>query len=81
MARNRGQSNLALGLVTIVVAITALLFVFFKIGELSDSCKVEPKPICQQLSGFTMSMIIVLLIIGGFVITIAATVFIMLSAQ
>ena len=76
-----GQTHIVLGLVTIFVAIAALIFVFYNIEALAERCKVEEMPMCEHLSGFTMSMIIVLLIVGGFVITISATVFIMLSAQ
>lgn len=76
-----GQTHIILGLVTIFIAIAALLFIFYNLEQLADRCKSEHTPICDQLSGFTMSMLIVLLIVGGFVITISATVFIMLSAQ
>jgi hypothetical protein len=76
-----GQTHIILGLVTIFVAIAALFFVFYQLEVLAEKCKTEDTPICKQLSGFTMSMIVVLLMVGGFVITITATVFIMLSAQ
>jgi len=76
-----GQTHIMLGLVTIFISIAALFFVFYNIEILAEKCKTEDTPLCRQLSGFTMSMIIVLLIVGGFVITISATVFIMLSAQ
>jgi len=76
-----GQTHVFMGLVTIVVAIAALFFIFYQLEQLADSCKVKVEPICSQLSGFTMSMLIVLLMVGGFVITITATVFILMSAD
>jgi hypothetical protein len=76
-----GQTHIILGLVTIFISIAALFFVFYNLEILAERCKTEESPLCKQLSGFTMSMIVVLLMVGGFVITISATVFIMLSAQ
>jgi hypothetical protein len=76
-----GQTHIILGLVTIFVSIAALFFVFYNLEILAERCKTEESPLCKQLSGFTMSMIVILLMVGGFVITISATVFIMLSAQ
>jgi hypothetical protein len=76
-----GQSHLALGILVIIVSIVALFYVFYSLQSLADRCKTEDMPICKQLSGFTMSMLIVLLMVGGFAITISATAFIMLSAH
>lgn len=76
-----GQTHIILGLITIFVSIAALFFVFYNLEILAERCKTEESPLCNQLSGFTMSMIVILLMVGGFVITISATVFIMLSAQ
>jgi len=71
------------GLATIFIAAFALFFVFHSLEQLSLQCEadLESSPLCAQLSGFSMSMIIVLLIVGGFVITITATAYIMLSAS
>lgn len=40
----------------------------------------EESAICEQLSGFTLSMLIILLVIAGFVIVVSVIVYIMLSA-
>lgn len=72
--------HIYIGLATIFVSIFMLFFVFYSLEQLATSCKTEPKPICQQFTGFTHSMIVILLIIGGFVITTTATVYIMMSA-
>ena len=70
------------GLVTIFVAAFTLFFVFHSLEQLSLRCETDPSSssLCAQLSGFSMSMLIVLLIIGGFVITITATAYILLAA-
>lgn len=70
------------GLVTVFVAIFALFFVFHSLEQLSAQCHENPKAsvLCSQMSGFSMSMLIILLIVGGFVITITATAYIMISA-
>ena len=76
-----GQTHIMLGLVTIFLAVAAMFYVFYHLEQLAVRCKNEDSAVCKQMSGFTMGMIIVLLMVGGFVITISATVFIMLSAQ
>jgi len=70
------------GLATIFIAAFTLFFIFHSIEQLSLQCEADPShsPLCAQLGGFSMSMLMVLLIIGGFVITITATAYIMLSA-
>lgn len=70
------------GLATIFIAAFALFFIFHSLEQLSLKCETEPSssPLCSQMSGFSLSMLIVLLIIGGFVITITATAYIMLAA-
>lgn len=75
------RSPVLIGLVVVFVAIFALFYIFDSIGKLAERCKAgETLAICQQLTGFTLSMVIILLIIGGFVIVISAVVYIMLSA-
>lgn len=74
-------SSVLIGLIVIFVAISALFYIFDSIGKLAEKCKAgEPLVICQQLTGFTLSMVIILLIIGGFIIEILAVVYIILSA-
>jgi hypothetical protein len=75
------QTHVVLGIIAIFVAIFALFYVFDSLQKLAERCKAgENLGLCKQLSGFTFSMVIILLIIGGFVIVISAVVYIMLSA-
>ena len=69
------------GFATIFIAAFLLFFIFHSLEQLSLQCQADPSfsPICTQLTGFSMSMLIVLLIIGGFVLMISATAYIMLS--
>ena len=76
-----GSIHVYIGIATIFVSIFMLFFVFNSLEQLADSCKTDPQPICQQFTGFTHSMIIILLIIGGFVITVTATMYIIMSAE
>lgn len=72
-----------IGLATIFVAAFALFFIFHSLEQLSLQCKAgtQPLPICDKMNGFTISMLIVLLIIGGFVMTITGTAYVLLSAH
>lgn len=69
------------GFATIFIAAFSLFFIFHGLEQLSLQCQANPSfsPLCTQLTGFSMSMLIVLLIIGGFVLMISATAYIMLS--
>ena len=71
-----------IGLASVFIAAFVLLFIFHSIEQLGVQCKADQSysPLCTQLSGFSMSMLVILLIIGGFVITITATAYILLSA-
>ena len=72
-----------IGLATIFVAAFALFFIFHSIEQLALQCTTDTTAslICDKMNGFTMSMLIVLLIIGGFVMTITGTAYVMLSAH
>ena len=76
-----GSMHVYVGLATIFVSVFTLFFIFNSLGDLAASCKVENKPVCNQFTGFTQSMIIVLLVISGFVIMATATMYIMFSAE
>lgn len=72
-----------LGLATIFIAAFALFFIFHSLEQLSTQCKTDPasSPICDKMNGFTLSMLIILLIVGGFVMTISGSAYIMLSVH
>lgn len=79
--RRKGISHIYIGLVVVFISTFLLFFIFDSLEKLSAQCKTEDPPqICKQLSGFTMSMLIILLIISGFVITITTTAYIMVSS-
>jgi len=77
----RGISKVTTGLATIFIAVITLFWLFHSINQIADKCKEDPSfsPACSQLNSFTLSMLIILLIIGGFVIIITATAYILLS--
>ena len=70
------------GIATIFIACFALFYIFHSIEQLATNCKADPNfsPVCSRFNGFTASMLIILLIIGGFVVTITGTAYIMLAA-
>jgi hypothetical protein len=71
-----------MGLATIFIAVFTLFFIFDRIEIMANKCGQDPNhsPVCKQLTGFSLTMIVVLLIIGGLVIMISATAYIILSA-
>lgn len=77
----KGISKVAIGLGTVFIAVLTLFWLFDNIQKFADKCKVDAtsSPACSQLNSFTLSMLIILLVIGGFVIMITATAYILLS--
>ena len=75
-------SKIALGLLTIFVATFMLFYIFDNISKLAERCKTEePKSIiCEHLSGFTLTMFVLLLVIGGFLFIILTASYILLSS-
>ena len=75
-------SKIAAGLLTVFIATFMLFYVFDNINKLAEKCKTEePKSfICEQFSGFTLSMLVILLIIAGFLFMILTTSYILLSS-
>ncbi len=71
-----------IGFFTILLAAFALFYIFHSLEKFSTRCKEDPSfsPVCSKFNGFTASMLMILLIIGGFVITITSTAYILLSA-
>lgn len=77
----KGISPVALGLAAIFIAIFMLFYVFDSLEKFSERCQAgESLPLCSQLSSMTFSMLIILLMISGFLITICITVYILVSA-
>ncbi len=70
------------GIATIFIACFTLFYIFHSIEQLATNCKNNPafSPTCSKFNGFTTSMLIILLIIGGFVVTITGTAYIMMSS-
>lgn len=73
--------KIILGLITVFIATFMLFYIFDSIDKIAKKCEIEtPIPdICDKLSSFTLTMLVVLLIIGGFIITIFSTAYILLS--
>lgn len=75
------KSALLIGLVTVFIATFMLFFIFHSLENLMEGCKGEnPHPVCAHLSPFAFSMLVVLLLIGGFILMISFTAYILLSA-
>lgn len=76
------RSKIAIGLVTVFIAVFMLLYIFNQVQNLADSCGRDPSysSVCSQLSSFTISMMIILLIVGGFFFIITVAAYVLLSA-
>jgi hypothetical protein len=73
--------SLVMGMAAIFVSIFILFFIFDNLEKLAENCKTKgiTTGVCQHLTSFTMSMVMVLLIVGGFVLIISVTAYMLLS--
>ena len=78
----KGISPAMFGLMAVFIAVFTLFFIFDQIQKLGDNCAANPgyNSLCSQFTGFTQSLLIVILIIAGFVIIITSTAYILLSS-
>lgn len=74
------KSALMIGMVTVFVAAFMLFFIFHSLEKLMGQCKEDnPPAVCAHMSPFAFSILVVLLLIGGFVLMISFTAYILLS--
>ena len=78
----KGIIPLIIGMAAVFIAVFTLFFIFDQIQKFADSCAKQAVPvgICKEFTGFTESILIIILIIAGFVIVISATAYILLSS-
>lgn len=79
--KKTGQAHLVFAVLSIFIASITLFYIFGSIGKMSEDCKVQVTEICQQLSGPSMTMLFILLIIAGFAMIISTVVYILISTQ
>lgn len=72
--------HVIVALVIVFIVFFTLFYIFDNLDKIAERCKAgEELDICKQLSGFTLHMLLILLIIGGFVLAILSVVYILLS--
>jgi hypothetical protein len=69
-----------ISLAVIFISVFTLLYIFDSISKIADKCKTENLEICKLLSGFNLTMLFILLLISGFLISIWGAVYIIFSA-
>ncbi len=73
-------NHLTLSLIIIFIAGATIFYIFDSIDKISTKCQSgELTDVCQDLSGLTLPMLFILLILGGLVMIILSVVYIMLS--
>lgn len=57
-----------------------LFFIIDSLNKLAEACqqKLVPMTVCKNFTGFGMNVLLVLLIIGGFILILSSTIFIMI---
>jgi len=79
-----GQSHIAIGLVTVFIAVFMLFYVFDGIDKIVKNCQAGAESkICEEccrLGRFGVSVFVILLIVGGLTLIVCATAYILLTA-
>jgi hypothetical protein len=77
-----GIKKIAMCLATVFISVFMLFYIFDNINKVADSCKRGEGNllICEQLSGFTLSMLVLLLIVGGFLFMIVTVAYLLLAS-
>lgn len=77
----KGSQEVFTCMTTILIAVVALFFIFAQIDRIASECQVEWKPVCDKLSGLTLPMLVILLIIGGLTLVISSSAFMLMSKK
>lgn len=71
------------GLLTIFIATFSIIFIFINVERIMSMCDTDPSysSACGQLNGFTSTVLMLLLTVGGMIITLSVTAYILVSAK
>lgn len=54
-----------IALIIVFVAIFTLFYIFDNLQKISSNCQTEKSDLCDQLSGISIPVLVVLLMVGG----------------
>lgn len=75
-----GGAALTIGIVTVIVAVSALGYILWSITDYSEKCKTETLDICETFSGPSFPFLLIVLIIAGLVLVSSTVVYILVTA-
>jgi len=76
----KGGAALAIGVVTVIIAVGALGFILWTITDYAEKCKTEASDVCETLNGPSFPLLIIVLIIAGLVLIASTVVYILVTA-
>jgi len=81
---NLGQTHVSIGIITVFVAIFMLFYIFDNIDKITKNCQAdETIKVCQEcckLGRFGMSILVIVLIVGGLTLVACSTAYILLTS-
>ncbi len=75
-----GESHIAVALLIVSVSVFTLFYIFDNVNKVAERCQTESLQICRDLSGLTLPMLIILLMVGGLIFVSLTVVYILISA-
>lgn len=71
---------MTIGIVTVVVAVAALSFIFWSMNDYAERCKIEYTETCQVFTGASFPLLMIVLIIAALVLISSTVVYILVTA-
>jgi len=68
-----------IALIIVFVAVFTLFYIFDNLQKVSSNCQVEKSDLCNQLSGISIPVLVVLLMVGGLSLIVCVVFYITLT--
>lgn len=68
-----------IALIIVFIAVFTLFYIFDNLQKISSKCQTEKSDLCNQLGGFSIPVLVILLMIGGLSLIVCAVSYIALT--
>jgi len=76
----QGGAALAIGVITVLIAVGSLGFILWSITDYSERCLTENLDICGTFTGPSFPLLLIILVIAGLVLVSSTVVYILVTA-
>ena len=76
----KGNVALTIGVLTVIVAVGALTFIFWSMTDYAEKCKIVYTETCEVFTGASFPLLMIVLIIAALVLISSTVVYILVTA-